>query len=99
MNRKNFLKKSMISGTAIPLIQKLYVKYNVVLVEEPVHSKDYQGLRKCAEASPIKIAAGEYDFNRWDYRELITEGQADVLNLDVIKAGDLSELKKIASLA
>lgn len=87
------------SGAAIPLIQKLYEKYNVVLVEEPVHYKDYQGLKKCVDASPIKIAAGEHDFNRWDYRQLITEGQADVLNLDVIKAGGLSELKKIASLA
>nr|MBI1229512.1 hypothetical protein [Cytophagales bacterium] len=87
------------SGAAIPLIQRLYEKYNAVLVEEPVHYKDYQGLRKCVEASPIKIAAGEHDFNRWDYRQLITEGQADVLNLDVIKAGGLSELKKIASLA
>ncbi len=87
------------SGAAIPLIQKLHEKYNVALVEEPVHYKDYQGLKKCVEASPIKIAAGEHDFNRWDYRHLITEGQADVLNLDVIKAGGLSELKKIASLA
>lgn len=87
------------SGAAIPLIRALHERYNVALVEEPVHYKDYQGLQKCVAVSPVKIAAGEHDFNRWDYRQLITEGQADVLNLDAIKAGGISELKKISALA
>ena len=58
-------------GKAVDLIKKLHEKYNVLLVEEPVHYHDYDGLRQCVEASPIRIAAGEHAFNRWDFKELI----------------------------
>ncbi len=86
-------------GKAIELIKRLYEKYNVLLVEEPVHYHDRDGLRQCVEASPIRIAAGEHEFNRWDFKELITKGKADVVNLDVIKGGGISEMKKAAVLA
>lgn len=86
------------AGKAVELILRLYEKYNIALVEEPVHYKDYDGLRQCVEASPIRIAAGEHDFNRYDFRDLITRGKADVCNLDVIKGGGISEMKKASVL-
>jgi L-alanine-DL-glutamate epimerase-like enolase superfamily enzyme len=86
------------AGKAIALILKIYEKYNVQIVEEPVSYKDYDGLRQCVEASPIRIAAGEHEFNRWEIRDLITLGRADVINLDVIKGGGISEMKKAAVL-
>lgn len=86
-------------GKAIELIKKLEEKYNVVLVEEPVHYHDYEGLRQCVMASSIRIAAGEHEFNRWDFKDLITKGMADVINLDVIKGGGISEMKKASVLA
>lgn len=86
-------------GKAIEMIKRLYEKYNVALVEEPVHYKDYDGLRQCVEASPIRIGAGEHDFNRYDFKELIVRGMADVVNLDVIKGGGISEMKKASVLA
>ena len=87
------------AGRAIELIKILYEKYNVQLIEEPVHYHDYDGMRQCVEASPIRIAAGEHSFNRWDFKELITRGHVDVLNLDVIKGGGISEMKKASVLA
>jgi L-alanine-DL-glutamate epimerase-like enolase superfamily enzyme len=87
------------AGKAIDLILKLHEKYNVDLVEEPVSYKDYDALRQCVEASPIRIGAGEHEFNRWEVRDLITQGKADVINLDVIKGGGISEMKKAAVLA
>ncbi len=87
------------SGKALGLIMKLYEFYNVQLVEEPVHYRDYVGLKKITALSPIRIAAGEHDFNRIDFRELILQGNPDVLNLDIIKGGGISEMKKVASLA
>ncbi|TPN81200.1 mandelate racemase/muconate lactonizing enzyme family protein [Aquimarina algicola] len=86
-------------GKAIDLIKKLYEKYNIQLVEEPVHYLDYEGLKQCVDQSPIRIGAGEHQFNRWDFKNLIVKGNADVLNLDLIKGGGLSEMKKIAALA
>ncbi len=85
-------------GKAIELILKIYEKYNVQIVEEPVSYKDYDGLRQCVEASPIRIAAGEHEFNKYEIRDLITHGKADVINLDLIKGGGISEMKKAATL-
>jgi L-alanine-DL-glutamate epimerase-like enolase superfamily enzyme len=85
-------------GKAVELILKIYEKYNVNIVEEPVSYKDYDGLRQCVEASPIRIAAGEHEFNRYEVRDLITQGKADVINLDLIKGGGISEMKKAATL-
>jgi L-alanine-DL-glutamate epimerase-like enolase superfamily enzyme len=86
-------------GVAIQNILKCYELYNVALVEEPVSYKDYDGLRQCVEASPIRIAAGEHEFNRFEIRDLITQGKADIINLDIIKGGGISEMKKAANIA
>jgi len=86
-------------GIAIQNILKCYELYNVSVVEEPVSYKDYDGLSQCVEASPIRIAAGEHEFNRFEIRDLITQGKADIINLDIIKGGGISEMKKAANLA
>jgi L-alanine-DL-glutamate epimerase-like enolase superfamily enzyme len=85
-------------GKAVEMILRIYEKYNVQIVEEPVSYKDYEGLRQCVEASPVRIAAGEHEFNRYEVRDLITQGKADVINLDLIKGGGISEMKKAAIL-
>ncbi len=86
-------------GKAVEMIKRLYEKYNVQLVEEPVHYHNYEGLKECVDNSPVRIGAGEHQFNRWDFKELILRGDADVLNLDLIKGGGISEMKKVAALA
>lgn len=86
-------------GKAVELIKRIYEKYNVQIVEEPVSYKDYDGLRQCVEASPIRIAAGEHEFNKFEIRDLIVQGKPDVVNLDIIKGGGISEMKKAATLA
>ncbi|NBC58084.1 MAG: hypothetical protein GVY05_07360 [Bacteroidetes bacterium] len=86
------------AGKAVDMIKRLYEKYNVALVEEPVHYHDYKALAEVVQQSPIRIAAGEHQFNRWDFKNLIIQGNADVLNLDVIKGGGISEMKKAAAL-
>lgn len=86
------------AGKAVDTIKKLYEKYNIALVEEPVHYHDYNALSEVVERSPIRIAAGEHQFNRWDFKNLIIQGNADVLNLDLIKGGGISEMKKAAIL-
>ena len=86
------------AGKAVEMIQRLYEKYNIALVEEPVHYHDYVALAEVVQQSPIRIAAGEHQFNRWDFKNLIIQGNADVLNLDVIKGGGISEMKKAAIL-
>lgn len=87
------------SGKAIELGLKLYEHFNIKAIEEPVSSMNYPSLREVVDALPCEINAGEHEYNRWQFRELITVGNPDCLNLDVIKCAGLSECKKIAGMA
>ncbi len=86
------------ASKAIELGLKLYEHFNVKAIEEPVSSMDYHGLRKVVEALPCDVNAGEHEYNKWQFRDLIIIGNPDCLNLDVIKCGGISECKKIASM-
>ncbi|MEL6925036.1 MAG: enolase C-terminal domain-like protein, partial [Bacteroidota bacterium] len=41
----------------------------------------------------------EHEFNKWQVRELILTGKVDVINADAIKAGGITECKKMAAMA
>ncbi len=84
--------------TAIKMARRLE-EFNVWHFEEPVPAYDYQGLAALAEAVDIPIAAGEQEYQRWQFRDLITIGKVDILQPDVIKCGGITEFKKIAALA
>ncbi|NJL12337.1 MAG: mandelate racemase/muconate lactonizing enzyme family protein [Microscillaceae bacterium] len=86
------------AGRAVELGLKLYEHFNVAAIEEPVSAFDYPGLRQVVEALPCEVNAGEHEYNKWQFRDLIQQGNPDNLNLDVIKSGGLSEAKKIAAL-
>lgn len=87
------------SAKAIVLTNKLYEHFNIAAVEEPVSHQNYHELRKVVDAVHIPVMAGEHEYNKWQFRDLILIGGADVLNTDVIKCGGISECKKVAVLA
>lgn len=86
-------------GKAIELGLKLYEHFNVAAIEEPVSSMNYPGLKQVVDALPCEVNAGEHEYNRWQFRDLITIGNPDNLNLDCIKAGGISECFKVAHMA
>jgi L-alanine-DL-glutamate epimerase-like enolase superfamily enzyme len=86
-------------GRAIALGKKLYEHFNIAILEEPVSYHNYHDLAQVVEAMDVPVAAGEHEFNRWQMRELITEGMVDILNTDIIKAGGITENRRIAALA
>ena len=67
--------------------------------EEPIAAYDYAGYGKLVEALDIPIAAGEQEYTRWQHRDLITIGNVDIVQPDVMKSGGITETKKIALLA
>jgi len=67
--------------------------------EEPVAQFDYAGLAQVADALDVPVSAGEKEYTRWQFRDLIAQGRVDILQPDVVKAGGLTECKKIAILA
>jgi len=74
-------------------------KYNPFWFEEPVEPDDFDGCAEVKQALDIPIVAGENEFTRWGCRDLIQSGSADILNLDTVKAGGITEYRKISALA
>lgn len=86
------------AGKAIELGLRLYEHFHIKVVEEPVSSMDYFGLRQVVEALPCDVNAGEHEYQKWQFRDLITIGNPDCLNIDVIKAAGITECFKIAAM-
>ena len=68
-------------------------------MEEPVGLFDLQGMAKVADALDIRIAAGEQQFNRWEFYRLITEGKLDIIQPNASICGGITEIRKIAAIA
>ncbi|MCU0383012.1 MAG: mandelate racemase/muconate lactonizing enzyme family protein [Cyclobacteriaceae bacterium] len=86
------------AGKAIELGLKLYEHCNIKVVEEPVSSMDYPGLRQVVEALPCDVNAGEHEYNKWQFRDLITVGNPDCLNIDTAKCAGITECYKISAM-
>lgn len=84
---------------AIRVGKALTQECGVTVLEEPVAAYHYSSLARVADALDLDIAAGEHEYTRWAFRDLIQIGQPDVLNPDVSKLAGLSEARKVASLA
>lgn len=85
-------------ATAIGLAQDL-APYRPGWFEEPVPPENFAELRKVADKVTIPIATGERCFTRYGYRELLESRAADIIQPDVLHAGGLLEVKKIAAMA
>lgn len=67
--------------------------------EEPVPQYDYAGLAQVANALDVPVSAGEHEYTRWQFRDLILQAGVDILQPDVVKCAGITEMKKIATLA
>jgi len=68
-------------------------------IEEPCHPDDYAAYGAVAEASPIRIAAGEQEATPWGFDLLIRLGKIDVVQPDLSRCGGFSVAKKILAMA
>lgn len=73
--------------------------YDIFWFEEPVPPENLQALTKVAGGTPISIATGERLYTKHDYRRLLPLQAAAYIQPDVIHAGGILELKKIAAMA
>lgn len=84
--------------TALRVARQLE-EYRVWHFEEPLADHDRGGYAALADAVDIPIAAGEQEYTRWQFRDLIVHDHIDILQPDVIKCGGFTEFKKIAAIA
>jgi L-rhamnonate dehydratase len=76
-----------------------FSEYKIFWLEEPLRPDDYAGYRKLANATELRIAAGEEESERRSFTELMDEGQIDVVQVDLTRCGGFTEAMKIAALA
>ncbi|MEM1042223.1 MAG: mandelate racemase/muconate lactonizing enzyme family protein [Bacteroidota bacterium] len=87
------------AARAIEVGRRLYEEYNVSVFEEPVGYTNYADHAEVSDAlDGIQVAAGEHEYTRWQFRDLIVQGRPDVVNPDLIRAGGLTEGRHIAAL-
>ncbi len=70
-----------------------------MFIEEPVLPQNNEALREIARHCAIPIATGERMYSRWDFKQLLIDGCADIVQPDVSHAGGITECKKILSMA
>ena len=83
---------------AVSMARKLE-PLDVFWFEEPLAPDDYAGHAHVAASTSIPIAAGENEYTRYGFRDLIASGAASILNPDVQFVGGVTEYMKVAALA
>ncbi|MEM3489972.1 MAG: mandelate racemase/muconate lactonizing enzyme family protein [Nitrososphaerota archaeon] len=78
---------------------RMLEKYDVEWFEEPIMPDNLPGYSKISNSLDIPIAAGESEFTRYGFRDLITIGNVDIIQPNVGRAGGITEVKKIIDFA
>lgn len=81
------------------ILAKALEPFRPMFIEEPVLPENNEDLREIAQHVAIPIATGERMFSRWQFKNLLKEGYADIIQPDVSHAGGITECKKIISMA
>lgn len=74
-------------------------KFHPLWIEEPTLRENPAGLGEVSAKSPVAIATGEGLFSRFDFRSLLEARGASIIQPDVLHAGGITEIRKIASMA
>ena len=80
-------------------IGREFEKHGVFWFEEPIAHEDIEGYIEVSRALDMPVAAGECEYTRYAFRDLLARGAVDIVQPDVSKAGGISECRKIANLA
>jgi galactonate dehydratase len=86
------------AATAIELARMLE-PYHPGWIEEPCPPEDIPSLEKVAAHVNLPVATGERYFTRYGFREVLESGAPDIIQADIIHAGGILEMKKIAAMA
>ncbi|MBI2940237.1 MAG: galactonate dehydratase [Chloroflexi bacterium] len=73
--------------------------YDPLFFEEPLRPENIDALAELKRQAPIPIATGEMLYTKFQFRDLLVRGAADIIQPDICVAGGILELKKIAAMA
>mgnify|MGYP000993528399 CR=1 FL=1 len=86
-------------GQAIDWVRELK-RFNPYFIEEPTSPDDIEGHRKIRESiAPVKVATGEMCQNRIIFKQFITRGAIDIVQIDACRIGGLNEVLSVLLMA
>jgi L-alanine-DL-glutamate epimerase-like enolase superfamily enzyme len=79
---------------------EIFASFGVRWFEEPVSSDDLEGLRLIRDRAPVKmdIAAGEYGYDIFYFRNMLAAGAVDVQQADITRCGGVTGFLQVAAL-
>jgi len=81
------------------VLKMLDAGIDIELVEQPVHAKDYEGMRYVTKHLPVPILADESVFSYRDAITLIQMEAADYINIKLMKTGGIEPARHIVDFA
>lgn len=78
---------------------KLYEKYNLAFIEEPVPADQLDDLKKVKDCGIMPVAGGENLYTRFDFKNVFANEVLNIVQPDITKTGGISEAKHICSMA
>ena len=86
-------------GQAIEWVNALK-EFKPFFIEEPTSPDDVEGHRKIREGvAPVKVATGEMCQNRILFKQFITRGAIDIVQIDACRIGGLNEVLSVLLMA
>jgi L-alanine-DL-glutamate epimerase-like enolase superfamily enzyme len=83
---------------ALRLGSKL-AELDILWFEEPIPPQQNENYARLVEHLDVPVVAGECEFTRWGFRDLILHGKVPVIQPDIARCGGFTEARKIAALA
>ncbi|HRN55399.1 MAG TPA: mandelate racemase/muconate lactonizing enzyme family protein [Agriterribacter sp.] len=84
--------------SALRTIQK-WENLDIYFVETPLQIDNLNGYALLAEQSPVRIAAGEWQNTRFEFRELMDKGKIDIAQPDIGRVGGFTEAVRVCNMA
>jgi L-alanine-DL-glutamate epimerase-like enolase superfamily enzyme len=78
---------------------RVYQEMGCFWFEEPLRADDHAGLAELADKLDMRIASGENDFGKRQFRDLFERRAVDVVQPDLRRAGGATECLEIAAMA
>jgi len=72
---------------------------DLLWLEEPLINDDIDGYARLAAAVDVPIAAGENEYTKYGFKDLIAKRAVDIVQPDATRSGGIMEVKKIAAIA
>jgi L-lyxonate dehydratase len=83
---------------ALAMVKRLE-PFDLKWIEEPLMPHDLAGYARLRTASSIRIAAGEHEYTRYGFANLIDSGAIDFLQPDISRMGGFTEARRVWALA